>query len=73
MEHLHTLINGIDNVKQYISDNEYIQFMTSINKLNEIISSYHNETKSYYSYVEKNEIKKHLFLIGILILIFIII
>jgi hypothetical protein len=39
MEYLHVLINGIDNVKQYMSDKEYLTLMNSISKLNEIITS----------------------------------
>ncbi len=71
MEPLHTLVDGIYNLKEHMTDNEYIEMMTSINKLKEIISSYHNTTKSYYSDVEKKEMQKHISLIGILVLIFI--
>jgi hypothetical protein len=39
MEHLHTLINKIDDLKERITDNEYLELMKIISKLNEIISS----------------------------------
>jgi hypothetical protein len=62
MEHLHKLVNGIYNLKEHMTDNEYLEMMTSINKLNEIISSYDNDTESYYSdddyeeeYIEEEE------------------
>ncbi len=48
MEHLHTLINGIDNVKEHLTDHEYILLMSAISKLNEIISENDNNT-SYSS------------------------
>jgi hypothetical protein len=44
MEHLHKLVNGIDNLKEHMTDNEYLELMTSISKLNEIISSYNDDT-----------------------------
>jgi hypothetical protein len=59
MEHLHTLINGIDNLKEHMTDNEYLNLMTAISKLNEIISSYddvsNNDTESYYDEEEEEE------------------
>ncbi len=57
MEHLHTLINGIDNLKEHMTDNEYLQLMSSISKLSEIINSYDNnsENESIYSDSSNND------------------
>jgi hypothetical protein len=54
MEHLHKLVNGIDNLKEHLTDNEYLELMTSISKLNEIISSY-NDDSSNDAYDEEEE------------------
>ena len=57
MEHLHVLIDGIDNLKQYMIDSEYLKLMTSISKLEEIINS-NNDSDNYsdnYSDEEDNE------------------
>lgn len=43
MEHLHTLINGIDSVKEHLTDNEYLELMKAIGKLSEMIN---DDTKS---------------------------
>jgi hypothetical protein len=42
MEHLHTLINGIDSVKDHLSDKDYLELMNAVGKLGELI----NDTKS---------------------------
>ncbi len=39
MEHLHTLIDGIDGVKEHLTDNEYLKLMNAVGKLGEIINT----------------------------------
>ncbi len=52
MEHLHILLNGIDTVKEHMSDVEYLKMMDAIGKLSQIINSQDdsdNYSESYYS------------------------
>jgi hypothetical protein len=55
MEHLHVLIDGIDNLKQYLTDNEYLKLMMSISKLEEIINSNNDSDDSDENYSDNEE------------------
>ncbi len=39
MENLHVIINIIDNYKEHMSDNDYLQLMNSLGKIGEVINS----------------------------------
>ncbi len=43
MEHLHVLINGIDDIKEHLTDSDYLKLMNAIGKLGEIIDSQSSE------------------------------
>ncbi len=52
MEFLHTLVNGIDSVKEHLSDNEYLNMMNAIGKLGEIINKEQDDSDDNGSELE---------------------